>query len=301
MNIEPDSYMRIIDNLHDGLYYTDRKRVIRYWNKAAERITGYSASEVIGSACSDNILVHVDADGNNLCKGMCPLADTMEDGKPREVDVYLHHKKGHRIPVSVRVNPLTDNEGTIIGGVELFTDIRSREANELRIKELERLALLDELTQLANRRYVETELRNLLAEKKRFHVPLGILFMDIDHFKSVNDTYGHDAGDEVLKMTADTLVSNARPFDLYGRWGGEEFIGVLRNLQVENLEEVANRIRLLIEKSYIEHNGEQLSVTISMGATMVKDEDSLETLIKRADGLLYQSKNNGRNLVTVGE
>lgn len=300
MNLEKDSCERIIENLHDGLYFVDRDRVITYWNKAAKQISGFTANEVVGKSCSDNILTHVDSDGNNLCTGMCPLAATIADGKPREAEIYMHHKDGHRIPVSVRIGKLTDRDGNIIGGVELFTDISNQAANELRVKELEKLALLDNLTQLANRNYIERELQSRFEEKKRYNMPFGFLFIDIDHFKKFNDIYGHDVGDDVLKFVANTFITNTRPFDLYGRWGGEEFIGVIRNINGKDLELLGNRLRSLIENSYIIHKNEKLYVTISIGATLVNENDTIDSLIKRADTLLYKSKAAGRNCLTIG-
>ncbi len=300
MNLEKESFERIVESLHDGLYFVDRDRVITYWNKAAERISGFTADEVVGKSCSDNILTHVDSEGNNLCTGICPLAETITDGKSRDAEIYMHHKDGHRIPVSVRVSTLIDGDGTIIGGIELFTDISNQAANELKVKELEKLALLDNLTRLANRNYIEREIESRFEEKKRLHVPFGILFMDIDHFKRFNDTYGHDVGDDVLTFVANTFVANARPFDLYGRWGGEEFLGVIRNINIRDLELLGNRLRLLIENSYIMHESEKLCVTISMGATLVNDNDTIDSLIKRADTLMYKSKTGGRNCLTVG-
>jgi len=299
MKLEEDSYERIIENLHDGLYFVDRDRVITYWNRAAAQVSGFAANEVVGTRCSDNVLAHVDSEGNTLCTGMCPLAATIADGKPREAEVYLHHKDGHRIPVSVRVSTLTDRNGDIIGGIELFTDISNHAANALRVQELERLALLDNLTQLANRNYIEGELQSRFEEAKRFNVPFGILFIDIDHFKTFNDTYGHHVGDEVLKFVANTLVAGARPFDLYGRWGGEEFIGIIRNVDGKDLESLGNRLRSLIETSYIIHDNEKLYVTVSIGATLVNDNDTIDGLIKRADALLYRSKGAGRNCLTM--
>jgi len=299
MSLEKDSFERIIENLHDGLYFVNRDRVITYWNKAAEQISGFTANEVVGKSCSDNILTHVDSEGNNLCTGMCPIAATIADGKPREAEVYMHHKDGHRIPVSVRVSTLTDRDGNILGGIELFTDISNQAANELRVKELEKLALLDNLTQLANRNYIEREIQSRFEEKKRFNVPFGILFIDIDHFKKFNDIYGHDVGDDVLKFVSNTFVANARPFDLYGRWGGEEFIGIIRNINGQDLELLGNRLRLLIENSYIIHENEKLYVTISIGATLVNENDTIDSLIKRADTFLYKSKAAGRNCLTT--
>lgn len=294
------SYESIIENLHDGLYFVDRNRVITYWNKAAEQISGFSADEVVGRSCSDNILTHVDGSGRSLCFGMCPLAQSIADGKFREAEVYLHHKDGHRIPVSVRVSVLRDKEGRIIGGIELFTDISNRKVNALRLQELENLALLDNLTQLANRNYIERELLSRFAEKERFQLPFGILFMDIDRFKQVNDRYGHDAGDEVLRFVAKTFLAGSRPFDLYGRWGGEEFLAIIHNISPQDLEQLGNRLRLLVGQSYITYDRARLQVTISLGATLVQDDDTMESLLKRADTLMYRSKAAGRNCLTIG-
>ncbi len=300
MSLEIDSYERIIENLYDGLYFVDRDRIVTYWNKAAERISGFTANEVVGTSCSNNILSHIDSDGNNLCTEMCPLAKTIADGKPREVEVYMHHKNGHRIPVSVRVSTLTDSGGNVIGGIVLFTNISNQAANELKVKELEKFALLDNLTQLANRIYVEREIKSRYEAYIRYNMPFGVLFIDIDHFKNFNDTYGHALGDNVLKYVANTFVANARPFDLYGRWGGEEFIGMIHNINSNDLELLGNRLRSLIENSYIIHENAKLFVTISIGATLINENDTIDSLIKRADTLMYRSKAAGRNCLTIG-
>jgi diguanylate cyclase (GGDEF)-like protein/PAS domain S-box-containing protein len=300
MILERDSCSRMFDNLYDGLYLVDRDRVIQYWNNAAERISGYTAVEVVGKSCSDNIITHVDDDGNNLCKGMCPLAMTIDDGRAREAEVYLHHKDGHRVPVSVRVSTLIDADGKVAGGVELFTDISSFKALELKVKELEEMALLDNLTRLANRNYIEKELLVRFEEQKRIGIAFGLLFIDIDHFKRFNDTYGHDVGDHVLRFVADTLVKNARPYDLVGRWGGEEFVGIMRNVTHQQLEYLGNRLRVLVESAYIPLQDDKLNVSISIGATLVRDDDIIVNLLKRADTLLYKSKRAGRNRLTIG-
>ncbi|MBN1626418.1 MAG: sensor domain-containing diguanylate cyclase [Deltaproteobacteria bacterium] len=300
MHIDKDLFVKIVDSLHDGLYIVDRDRKISYWNRAAEQISGFKADEVVGLHCSDNILTHVDSEGKQLCLDGCPLEKVIQDGKPREVEIYMHHKDGHRVPVSVRVSSLTDHTGKIIGGIELFTDISNQNANSLRVKELEKLALLDPLTQLANRSYMDKMIQIRLEEKKRLKVPFGLFFIDIDFFKNINDEYGHDAGDRVLRYIARTFAVHSRPFDVYGRWGGEEFVGIIRNITVQDLEAFGNRLRMLIERSYISNEGNRLHVTVSIGATMVKDDDIVETLIKRADTLMYESKKAGRNRLTLG-
>jgi diguanylate cyclase (GGDEF)-like protein/PAS domain S-box-containing protein len=300
MEIDEIAYSDILYNLHEGLYFVNQNRIITYWNKAAEQISGFTADEVVGRSCSDNVLTHIDRDGNSLCNGICPLADSICDQTPRDTEIYMHHKDGHRIPVAVHVRALTNAKGEVIGGVEMFSDLSNQKANELRVQELEKLALLDNLTQLANRNYIEKELRYRFEEKMRLNVPFGILFMDIDHFKKFNDTYGHNVGDDVLKYIASTIVSNSRPFDLYGRWGGEEFIGIVRNISLKDLEHLGNKLRLLVESSYIVRDSRNLHITLSIGATLIHDDDTIESLIKRADTLLYKSKTAGRNRLTAG-
>lgn len=300
MDFDEDSYRRVIDGLYDGLYFVDRDRVIRYWNKSAERITGFTAAEVIGKRCSDNILTHVDEKGKSLCRGSCPLKATLDDRASREAEIYLHHKEGHRIPVSVRISPLTDSRGNITGGAELFTDISRVEHLRSRIRELEELALLDSLTRLPNRRMIDESLGIFAEERKRTGLPFGVLFIDIDHFKVFNDTHGHEAGDRVLKFVANTLARNSRPFDLVGRWGGEEFLAIIRNVGPKQLRQLGNRLRVLVEKSYVSLGGRNLRVSVSIGATLMGDNDSIDSLTGRADTLLYESKQRGRNRLTLG-
>ena len=300
MDLSKKSFWQIIDNLNDGIYIVDRQRRIIYWNDAAEYISGYKADELVGNSCADNILCHVDECGTHLCIGFCPLAATIAEGTAHKADVFLHHKDGTRIPVSVRVNPLFDDAGNVIGAVEIFTDIRNKLANEIRLKDLEQLAMLDRLTNLANRHYLERELEASFEAKRRYSSLFGILFMDIDNFKKVNDVYGHEVGDRVLQFVAGTINANSRPFDLYGRWGGEEFIGIVRSVTEDDLRHLAERLRSLVGESYVLLENGPLRVTISVGATIVTEADSAPTLVRRADELMYRSKSSGKNCVTVG-
>jgi diguanylate cyclase (GGDEF)-like protein/PAS domain S-box-containing protein len=300
MLINNQDFYEILENLYDGLYITDLQRRILFWNKAAERITGFSSEEVIGKSCADDILCHVDEAGCNLCENNCPLSTTIKSGLPHESEIYLRHKQGHRVPVSVRVTPRFDDNGKVIGGIELFSDISCREVTELRLKELQQQAVVDHLTQMPNRVYLERELKVRMEEYRRTQAVFGVISIDIDHFKQVNDTYGHDIGDAVLIMVANTLLANARPFDLFGRWGGEEFIGLIRNISQANIEQFANRLRALVGASSHAKTAPGVSVTISIGITLVTPKDSISSLLKRADTLLYQSKANGRNCISCG-
>ncbi len=292
---------RMLDALKEGAYFVDRERRITYWNKAAERLTGFRSQEVVGHRCSEDILVHVGCQGKNLCREGCPLLATMEDTFPREAEVFFHHRRGHRVPVSVRTTPLEDDEGNVVGGIELFAEITPEENLREKMAELERRSLLDHLTRVPNRSYLDLELAALFTLWKKSGVPFGVLFFDIDHFKRFNDNHGHDIGDMLLETTAKTLVSAVRPFDVIGRWGGEEFIGLFPNVEKETLAPIGERLRSAVEATWIEADGQRLSVTVSIGGTSsVEGDSSAAALVKRADTMMYRSKQDGRNRVTVG-
>lgn len=286
--------------LHEGVYIVDKDRRILFWNSAAEEITGYAASAVVGSRCADNILRHVSEDGRELCTDGCPLQATLDDGKTRDLVAYLHHRDGRRLPVHIRSIAMQNDKGAS-RVVELFDEIS--EKSEL-INELEALRqelLRDPLTQIGNRRFFELNADARLAAYHAQQLPFGLLLFDIDHFKKVNDTYGHLAGDTVLKMVAGTISGVLRPLDTLARFGGEEFVVLVPNCNAEYLYVVGERIRILIETSWLDlEDGSRLKVTISGGGAMVQPNDQVSTLIERADRRLYQSKETGRNRVIVG-
>jgi len=293
-------YKTLVENLFDGVYFVDTENRITFWNKGAERITGYSAEEVQESRCSDNLLRHIDDNGNELCLSGCPLAATREDGITREVNVYLHHKEGHRVPVSVRVSPMYDERGRITGAVEIFSDNSKHRQIIMELESLKSEVYLDPLTEIGNRKYALERLQNRMNEFRAFNIPFGVLFIDVDKFKNVNDNYGHEAGDLVLKMTARTAANLIRKVDVIARWGGEEFIAIIPAKDIKTVKTLAERIRVFIEKSWLEFSGTIIKVTISVGATLVQESDSSEDIIARADTLMYQSKTGGRNRVTIG-
>jgi len=301
MTEEKDFYKNIIDNLYDGVYFVDRERVITYWNKGAERITGYSAQQTVGRACRDNLLNHVTANGTQLCMKNCPLAAVMQDGKPREVEVFLHHADGYRVPVVVRATALRDSTGAIIGAIESFSNNANVVDARRRLSEMSQIARTDSLTKIGNRKHIEGRLHAALAEFENTKTSAGALFIDIDHFKRVNDTYGHEIGDKVLCMVANTFRLALRSTDTIGRWGGEEFVAILYETFDEKLLfHTAEKVRRLIEASHLDVNNQTLGVTISIGATRLYSNDTPESIIQRADGLMYRSKLAGRNCVTIG-
>lgn len=176
-------FKQVLDNLLDGVYFADRERRITYWNAAAERLTGYSAAEVIGRRCADNLLMHVDDGGCILCEGDCPLSRTIADGRTHRADVFLHHKGGHRVPVEVRVCPIQGPNGEVVGAVEIFNDNSRQRAMRERAAELAKWAFLDPASQVANRRYLENQLSQQLAQHSKCGIPFGVVLADLDRFE----------------------------------------------------------------------------------------------------------------------
>jgi diguanylate cyclase (GGDEF)-like protein/PAS domain S-box-containing protein len=299
---EHDSSIRekLLDSLHDGVYFVDKDRKILYWNKGAEHLTGYSAREMIGKHCFDNLLSHVNDAGCALCLNGCPLAATIDDGARRENEIYLRHKLGHRVPVSTRVAPVVDANGTVVGAVEIFSDATAKRQIERRVGELEHLAFLDALTGMPNRRYVELKVSQAIQEVQLFGRSVGLLMFDIDNFKKVNDGHGHEAGDEALRAVCNTISHNLRSGDTLGRWGGEEFLVIVTDVSQSGLGVFADRCRMLVAESAVHVADKVLRVTVSVGATIINTDDTEPSAIKRIDLLMYQSKASGRNRVTLG-
>jgi diguanylate cyclase (GGDEF)-like protein len=195
---------------------------------------------------------------------------------------------------------MRNSAGKIVGAVEVFSDSAARNRADRRVVELEQLAFRDPLTGLPNRRYLELKLEQGLEEHRRFGRPYGLLLFDIDRFKQVNDGHGHDVGDALLKVVSTTLVQGLRTVDIVGRWGGEEFLVLMPDLEAIGFGELAERCRVLIAQSSVATSTARVSVTASIGATVLEHSDSPDVAIRRTDELMYKSKHSGGNRTTAG-
>lgn len=164
------------------------------------------------------------------------------------------------------------------------------------LDQVDEIAHTDPLTYISNRRQIVGNLQRETAHSERYHDPLTIFMVDIDHFKNINDSYGHQAGDEVLRLLANELREGIRLADYVGRYGGEEFLILLPDTKLEAAIDLANRLLELVRALEIEFNGKILKVTISIGiAQYCPGKENWEGVLQRADQALYLSKNNGRN------
>jgi diguanylate cyclase (GGDEF)-like protein len=255
----------------------------------------------MGRSCRDNILNHVTENGIQLCLTNCPLASTMADGKPREAEVYLHHVDGHRLPVTIRASPIYDDEGNVIGAVETFSNNSKLDESRRQIYKLRKAAFLDPLTEVANRRFLNIRLQSMLAEYRQSNLPFGVMMCDVDGFKSINDTMGHNVGDRVLCMVTHTFQAVLRHTDIVGRWGGDEIICIFPEVNSQGLSSISEKLCHMVAATRLDLEDTHVSVKISCGCTMVNETDSVESIMKRADELMYKSKFSGGNRVTFSD
>ena len=299
MELTGDLFEVVVDRMPEGVILVDREARITYWNRGAKRLTGYGPAEMIGKVHPVDALTLLDSSGSPIKDNDEDIAAAIESGEITEKTVYIENKNGQRIPVRIHIGPLRDAQGHIVGAVETLADNTRLAAAAQRIEELETLTLIDPLTKLPNRVYIEMTLLARLNEMRRYGWTFGVLFMDVDSFKEINDTYGHETGDEVLKSVGKGLPSDTRPFDVMGRWGGDEFVGVIVYATEAHLKAIAERFRRIVEEIVIPGDDGNVRVTLSIGATLARKDDNVESLFKRADRLMYQSKNSGRNRISV--
>lgn len=281
----------IFDTIQDGICILDPERNIIRANSAMERMYSHRLP-IVGKQCHD--VYHM---GNRLCEpcfSACPMSG--EDSCHESVrQIAPEEETGW---MEIYSFPMLDENRKIRGVVEYVRDITERKHLE---EQLKKMATTDSLTGAKNRRCFMEKSDEELRRSARHDRPLSVLMMDIDHFKRVNDSFGHSVGDDVLKsfvMACDALI---RETDILGRLGGEEFAVVLGETPLEEAAVVAERLRLSLSELSVPAGEEKIRFTVSIGLTaMQPGESSLEEILNRADTALYAAKNGGRNRVVQG-
>lgn len=191
--------------------------------------------------------------------------------------------------VETRISPIHDNNDNLIEFNTVYFDITNK-------KLLEEMYITDALTQLYNRAHFDDIVSSIIEHQRKADINFALIIVDIDHFKLVNDTYGHLVGDEALKLIANALKNSLREDDVIARWGGEEFVVMLKNVSIEEAKLITEKLRHAVE--IVEINNTFYS-TCSFGVTMYKPKENIDDTFKRADEALYKAKESGRNKVVT--
>ncbi len=279
---------------HDAILVIDSKGVVQFWNPAAERMFGYASEEAVGRDMHE--LVPIEEDRPGVALGLEAFAVTGQGPVVGNVlELMARRRDGAEFPVEVSVASYhLAGQWYAVGSVR---DITERKQAEDRLREM---ATMDGLTGIMNRRFFMEQSEMEVRRAKRYGGPLTVIMLDADHFKHVNDTYGHDAGDDVLKFLAGAAGEDLREADLLGRLGGEEFAAILPQTPLAGAVEVAERLRERIESEPIATRQGPVPLTVSLGvAAWDESVQDVDMLVKRADLALYEAKEGGRNRVAL--
>ncbi|MBU0620342.1 MAG: diguanylate cyclase [Gammaproteobacteria bacterium] len=288
----------ITTTMSDGLLVTDHNGQITFANPEAGLLLGYNDHELLGRDMHG--LLHVREDGSSCNRADCKLLQVVKTGTTyRGMEEFFRCKNGQALPISVSVSAII-KEQKAAGIVVAFHDITERKKFEL---ELERQAQIDALTGLNNRRHFYELAEQEIVRTRRYGKPLSILMVDVDHFKSINDTYGHHSGDTVLQRLSDVCRQTMREIDIIGRIGGEEFCILLPEANGAQAREAAERLREAVAATEVQLEPEvSISFSVSIGvAALVAEDDGVAAMLRRADAALYAAKYSGRNRVCVQE
>jgi diguanylate cyclase (GGDEF)-like protein/PAS domain S-box-containing protein len=280
----------LINSSLDMIIAVDKNRNIIEFNTAAEKTFGYRKEEVAGKHMS------------TLCQD--PEAGAEVGRQIREQgrfsgEIVNRKKSGETFPVYLSAACLYDAAGDLTGVMGISRDITEQKRAEEELRQVHELlkkrASTDALTGIYNRFTFEEMLELEITRAQRYKTPLSLIMFDIDHFKQINDTFGHQAGDGVLKDMAQMVCTNLRLHDVFARWGGEEFMILIPNNDREQTRLLAEKLRELISGGF--ESG--MTVTCSFGVAQLRSADTFETFTQRVDAALYRAKEKGRDRIEL--
>ncbi len=303
---KPDSTMsifekKLIDNMHDGVVFVDSQVTILLWNTGVERLTGVSGAAACGRTFMPALLEMSNIQEKPIPNEDCPVMHAITTGVQWLGRVSIMGRQGRMISVDLHAIPVRTNDGMIHGATVLLHDVSSETSLEEKCQALHAQVAKDPMTQVANRAEFDRMLINFVAAHQESSLPCSLVMCDLDHFKSINDTFGHQAGDEAIITFASLLKSMCRSGDLVARYGGEEFAILCADCTNAAAARKANAVRETLAGLSQPTLGNR-RLTASFGVTELQVGDTPETMLRRADRALLQAKDQGRNqVVQLGE
>lgn len=282
---------RILEAAGDGIYGINLKERITFVNSAAARMLGCKVSDLKGMKVQKILSKSCIGDSSGSDQ-QCQIWDVLKRGESQQVEGELYRQKsGSLIPVEYMATPILENN-KLLGAVVVFRDVSEKKKAEERIY---RLAHYDELTELPNRTLFSEHVTQAITRTKRRMHGLAVMFLDLDHFKYVNDTHGHQFGDRLLGVIAKRIVDRLRPDDMLSRIGGDEFIILLSDIgKCEDVSRLAEQLIATVSEP-VNIEGHQMSVGTSIGISLYpQDGRDIDMLQRNADTAMYQAKADGR-------
>jgi diguanylate cyclase (GGDEF)-like protein/putative nucleotidyltransferase with HDIG domain len=287
---------RLLDNMYDAVIFLDANRQIMLWNRGAERLTGIDAASAYQRVFEPQ-LIHLRNEQGELCTGdACPVLTAFRTGMQSVRRLLVRGYNQCDVMVDAQSVPVIGNDGTRHGAVIVLHDASGQVSLEERCLSLHQKATHDPLTELSNRAEFDRVLALFVDVHLERRVPCSLIIADIDRFKQVNDNYGHQAGDEVIKSFAQLLKAQCKAEDLAARYGGEEFVILCTNCNNAAAAERAEELRRAFGELPQRDLG-GVCITASFGVTERQPGDTPETMLRRADRALLLAKDAGRNRV----
>lgn len=293
MQLKYSQQVQIIEQIHDSVISSDLDGYITSWNKGSELLLGYTEEEILGKHVS---LLYLEKDHESLQES---VEDLIRYGD-YHADKRLVKKSGDLVFVSLSLSILKDAKGNPTTLVGYCQDITKRKEVEEKLKEQKNILYHqehhDDLTQLPNRTFFNDRLKQAIEKAKRSKTFVALFFIDLDHFKQINDSLGHEIGDKVLKITAERLKNNIRKEDTLSRLGGDEFTLIIEGLNIaKDVSVLAQKIIEDLEKPIV-IDTHTLYISSSIGISIYPEDDTdAKNLLKYADSAMYKAKEEGRN------
>ena len=289
-------HQKLLDNMRDGVVFVDSNLQIQLWNRGAERLTGLPSTSVYQRSWMPSLIKLSDEKGRTIADEDCPVRFVLNSGVQSIRRLLLTNEKGRHVSVDVHVVPVIGHDGTTYGANMLLHDASPEASLQERCQNLHEKAIRDPMTQVANRAEFDRAHKQFVETHLKQGRPCCLVICDIDHFKRVNDTYGHQAGDEAIKTFAQLLKQMCQPGDLVARYGGEEFVVLCAECDNATAARRTEQIRrTLCELPLPMLGGNKISA--SFGVTETQPGDTDATMLRRADRALLMAKDSGRNCV----
>ncbi|KYZ77780.1 hypothetical protein AXX12_17080 [Anaerosporomusa subterranea] len=271
----------VLDYLDEGVYFTDLNKNILYWNSGAETITGYRLDEIAMQKCCQ-VISHTNINGEQLCDKQCLSTKVIEEGKLQENFMFIVHKEGHLVPVTIRTFPVHDKDGEITGFIELISDNSRQKLGQDKVGALTKAAYIDSLSELFSKQYIENRLQAMLTEAPEKRKAFSILYINITGFRAINEVYGVSRADRLLKMVAKKLSTGISFPSIIGRWHGASFIAVVETTNKSLLLLLAGKLKTLISEADFSVGEETIPIKVSVGYAISQSYDTLDYIIERA-------------------